>query len=149
MKMIFRILWVVILGVFAYQSPLIAGNDKPITVSELPTKAQQVINTHFKGKKVALVTAESQIIGKTYDVVFTQGDKLEFDRNGEWTEIDCKRSAVPAALIPSAIKNYVNTNYSGSTIIQIEKDRSEYDVKLSTGLEITFNKKFQVIDIDT
>lgn len=144
-----RVLCVVLLGVFAYQSPLIAGNDKPITVNELPAKAKQVINNHFKGKNVALVTVESQIIGKSYDVVFTSGEKLEFDRNGEWTEIDCKHSVVPAALIPSAIKTYVNKNYSGTTIVQIEKDRSEYEVKLSTGLEITFNKKFQVIDIDT
>lgn len=28
------------------------------------------------------------------------------------------------------------------------RDRNEYDVKLSNGIELTFNKKFQVIDID-
>ncbi|MDD6687766.1 PepSY-like domain-containing protein, partial [Sodaliphilus pleomorphus] len=77
------------------------------------------------------------------------GEKLEFDRNGNWTEIDCKKSRVPVALVPSAIKNYVRKNYSGATIVQIEKARSGYEVQLSTGLELTFNKNFKVIDIDT
>jgi hypothetical protein len=43
----------------------------------------------------------------------------------------------------------VRKNYSGATIVQIEKARSGYEVQLSTGLELTFNKNFKVIDIDT
>lgn len=149
MKTMIRILCMALLGFFAYQSPAIAGSDKPITVSELPARAKQVVKTHFRGKNIAVVTVERQIVGKSYDVVFTSGEKLEFDRNGNWTEIDCKRSRVPAALVPSAIKNYVRKNYSGATVVQIEKDRSGYEVQLSTGLELTFNKHFRVIDIDT
>lgn len=149
MKTMIRILCIALLGVLAYQSPAIAGSDKPITVSALPARAKQVINTHFRGKNIAVVTVERQIVGKSYDVVFASGEKLEFDRNGNWTEIDCKRSRVPAALVPSAIKNYVRKNYSGASVVQIEKDRSGYEVQLSTGLELTFNKHFRVIDIDT
>ena len=64
------------------------------------------------------------------------------------TEIDCKMSSVPAALIPAKIKQYVKSTYPGAKIIQIEVDASEYEVKLSNRLEVTFNKSFQVIDID-
>lgn len=142
-----RILSVVLLAVFAWQAPMIADNDKPITVSQLPSKAQQVINKSFKGKKVALVLQEG-VINKSYEVVFTNGEKLEFDRNGNWTEVDCRRTGVPAALIPAAIKTYVNQNYADAKVMKMEKDRSEYEVKLSTGIEITFNKNLQVIDID-
>ena len=149
MKTMIRFFCMALLGVLAYQTPAIAGNDKPITVRELPARAKQVVNTHFRGKNVAVVTVERQFVGKSYDVVFASGKKLEFDRNGNWTEIDCKKSRVPAALVPSAIKNYVRKNYSGATIVQIEKARSGYEVQLSTGLELTFNKNFKVIDIDT
>lgn len=147
MKTMIRILSVALLAVIAWQAPLIADNDKPITVNQLPAKAQQVIKSNFAGKKVAVVVQDG-VISKSYDVMFTNGEKLEFDRNGEWKELDCRRSAVPAGLIPAAIKTYVNQNYADAKVVQIEKDRSEYEVKLSTGVEITFNKSFQAIDID-
>lgn len=147
MKTMIRVLSVALLAVIAWQTPLIADNDKPITVSQLPAKAQQVINQNFKGKKIAVVVQDGMLT-KSYDVMFTNGDKVEFDRNGNWTEVDCRRSAVPVALIPSAIKTYVTQNYPDAKVMEMEKDRSEYEVKLSTGMEITFNKNFQAIDID-
>ena len=76
------------------------------------------------------------------------GLRVEFDGKGNWTELKCKYSQVPVRLIPSGISKYVKSNYPSAKVIEIERDRNEYDVKLSTGLEITFNKKFQVIDID-
>lgn len=125
-----------------------ADNDKPISVSQLPTAAQQILNSHFVDKKVALAKVESGLIEKNYDVIFTTGEKIEFDRKGNWTEIDCKQSSVPAKLVPTQITNYVKQNYPGNKILKIEKDRNEYEIKLSNGIEITFNKNFDVIDID-
>ncbi|NPD92168.1 PepSY-like domain-containing protein [Xylanibacter muris] len=130
------------------QTTATADTDKIIDRTKLPAVAQQIIKKHFKGKKVAAAKMESNIISKNYDVIFTNGDKIEFDKNGNWTEIDCKRSSVPAMLVPTAISKYVKNNYSGSKIIKIEKDKSEYEIELSTGTEITFNKHFQVTDID-
>lgn len=130
------------------QTMVMADSDKPIDVKQLPTVAQQILTKHFSGKKVALSKKESGIFGVSYDVIFTNGDKIEFDRSGNWTEIDCKYTVVPAALVPAAITKYMKENYPDQKIVQIEKDRTEYDVELSSGLEVTFNKKFQVIDID-
>lgn len=145
--MMIRILSVALLAVIAWQAPLVADNDKPISVSQLPAKAQQVIKKNFASKKIAVVVQDG-MINKSYDVMFTNGDKVEFNRNGEWTEIDCRRTMVPTALIPSAIKTYVTQNYPDAKVLKIEKDGSEYEVKLSTGMEITFNKNYQAIDID-
>jgi hypothetical protein len=126
----------------------VAANDKPIEVSKLPQTAQQILKKDFSKMKIALAKMESGIFDTSYDIIFTNGDKVEFDRSGNWTELKCKYSQVPARLIPSAISNYAKKNYPGTKILEIERDRSEYDVKLSNGIEITFNKKFQVIDID-
>ena len=131
-----------------FQVSAFADNDKPISMSQLPATAQQIIKKHFSGKKVALAKMETGLFEKSYDVVFNNGEKVEFDRKGNWTEIDCKMSSVPAALIPAKIKQYVKSTYPGAKIIQIEVDASEYEVKLSNRLEVTFNKSFQVIDID-
>lgn len=137
-----------IMSMFMLSATAVAGNDKPISISQLPATAQHTINKNFHGRKVALAKVDAGFFDKSYDVVFTNGDKIEFDSKGNWTEITCKRSKVPATLIPAAIRNYVRNNYPGSYVKQLEKSRYEYEVKLSNGLEITFNNKFQVTDID-
>lgn len=125
-----------------------AAGDKPIEVSQLPTEVQIILKTHFDKKTIAMAKVESGIAEKNYDVVFTDGTKIEFDRKGRWTEIDAQRDAVPTALLPEKIQQYVAATYSGQWVVKIERDRSEYEVELSGGLEITFNKHFAVIDID-
>ena len=125
-----------------------ADTDKPIEVSQLPTAAQQTLKTYFADRKVALAKVESDLFDKNYDVIFTNGDKMEFNSKGEWTEVQCKQSQVPAALVPSQISSYVKSNYPGQKIIEIEKESKEYEVKLGNGIELTFDKKFRLTDID-
>lgn len=128
--------------------PANADNNKPIKVTELPVKAQTVLSQHFNNQKVTFASIESGIIDKNYDVVLQNGTKLEFDKKGNVTEIDCKQGAVPEKLIPQAIRTYLQENYSGQTVRKIEFNKNEYELELSNGIDITFNKHFQVIDID-
>lgn len=93
-----------------------AGNDKPIAVNALPVKAQTLLSNHFNNQKVMLATIETGVINKSYDVVLQNGTKLEFDKKGNLTEIDCKQGKVPAKLIPQAIKNYLMDNYAGQSV---------------------------------
>ena len=125
-----------------------AGNDKPISVNALPAKAQTLLNNHFNGQKVMLATIESGVVSRSYDVVLQNGTKLEFDKKGNLTEIDSKQGNVPAQLIPQAIKNYLKDNYAGQSVKKIEINKNEYEVELANGLDLTFNKHFQLIDID-
>ena len=129
-------------------SMAMADNDKPIQVNQLPAKAQTFISTYFKNSKVALAKQESELFYKSYDVVFTNGDQLEFDKDGEWTEVKCRQSEVPSPIIPEAISSYVKTNYPDAKILEIERDRKEYEIKLSNRWEIKFDSQMRVIDID-
>ena len=81
-------------------------------------------------------------------MVLQNGTKLEFDKKGNLTEIDCKLGIVPAKLIPQAIRNYLKENYPAQAVKKIEMNKNEYEVELANGLDLTFNKHFQVIDID-
>ena len=125
-----------------------AGNDKPIAVNALPVKAQSLLNNDFKNQKVMLATIESGVVKKSYDVVLENGTKIEFDKKGNITEIDCKKAEVPAKLIPQAIKNYLKANYPGQAVKKIEINKNEYEIELANGLDLTFNKHFKLIDID-
>ena len=148
MKRIFRILMIAICCMVSYNMVANAGNDKSITVNALPAKAQTLLNNHFNGQKVMLATIESGVVSRSYDVVLQNGTKLEFDKKGNLTEIDCKQATVPAKLIPQAIRNYLKENYPAQAVKKIEMNKNEYEVELANGLDLTFNKHFQVIDID-
>lgn len=124
-----------------------AGNDKPIQVSQLPQTAQQFIKKYFGDRKVAFAKEESDF-RKSYEIAFKNGDKIEFDRKGEWTDIDCKYSAVPTGIIPTPIAKYVADNYPDNKIVQIERDTRSTEVKLDNRMEIKFDKQHRVIEMD-
>ena len=124
-------------------STVSADNDRPISVSELPEKAQQ-----FPNEKVSFAKMERELFDTTYEVIFTSSSKVEFLKNGDWKEVDCKYSTVPAAIIPQQIAQYVSQYYPDTSVVQIDRDKRDYEVKLTNGLELTFDLKFNLIDID-
>ncbi len=148
MKRILRILMIAICCMVSCNMVANAGNDKPIPVNALPAKAQTLLSQHFNGQKVMLATIESGVVSRSYDVVLQNGTKLEFDKKGNLIEIDCKQATVPAKLIPQAIRNYLKENYPAQAVKKIEMNKNEYEVELANGLDLTFNKHFQLIDID-
>ena len=148
MNRIMRILMIAVCCMMSFNIVANAGNDKPINVNELPAKAQTLLSKHFKGQKVMLATIEFGVVSRSYDVVLRNGTKLEFDKKGNLTEIDCKQGIVPSQLIPQPIKTYLKENYRGETVRKIELNKKEYEVELTNGIDLTFNKHFQLIDID-
>ena len=139
---------ILLVCLFTLQTVAWADDDKPIQVNQLPQQAQTFIKANFANSKVAMAKMETDWLDKSYAVIFTNGDKLEFDKKGAWTEVNCKYSVVPVAVVPAAIRKYVTTNYPDAKMLKIERDKHDYEVKLSNGWEIKFDLKFNVIDID-
>lgn len=125
-----------------------ADNYQPITRSQLPQKAQTFLSTHFPDSKISLTRKEIDVTELNYDVIFTDGCKVEFDRKGNWTEVDCISHPLPVGIVPEAIENVVKAHYPDAKVVKIERDFREFDVKLNNRVELTFNKKMQLIDID-
>lgn len=125
-----------------------ADNDKPIDVASLPTAARQFIDKYFAGEKIAMAKQETGLMSRTYEVVFASGKHIGFDSKGAWDEVDCGKAAVPDGIVPKPIVEYVTATYQQERIVKIDKDRKEYEVRLSNGLELTFDKRYKLIDID-
>ena len=123
---------------------LMADNDQVITFDRLPATAQAMLKQNFSDKVPLVITADWD----DYKVMYTSGDKVEFDKKGEWRDIECKTSQVPANLIPAQIAANVNATFPGTSITEIDRDRRGYSVKLSNGLELEYNRNFQVIELD-
>lgn len=101
----------------------------------------------FKNKQVVYVNQDG-ILLKTFDVVFNDATKIEFDGKGQWKEVDMNTQAVPEFFIPASIQNYVKANYPGTIITCIDVERGLKEIKLSNGLELKFNSWDQLIEID-
>lgn len=128
--------------------PASAGNDRIITVGELPAASQQFIQTHFKGVEVSFAKVDSELFDTEYKVLFVNGAKVEFLKNGDWREVDCKYGEVPAGIVPKPILDYVANHFAGRKVVCIDRDRRSYDVELDGGLDLEFDRDFRLIDID-
>ena len=140
-------LFLLLVSVFTMQVAM-ADNDNPVTFEQLPQAAQAFIKQNFADREIAFAKVDKDWFDATYDVLFTNGEKLEFNKKGEWKEMQCKLNSVPEKALPAAIVKFVNDKYPGAKVISIEKDRYEYEVKLSNFWEITFDLQFNVIDLD-
>lgn len=127
-------------ALLATSAPAFAGNDRPIAVGELPAVSQEFIKTHFAGVEVSFSKVDEELFDKDY--------KVEFAKNGEWKDVECKYGEVPAAIVPQQIRDYVTKNYPKNKIVAIDRDRRDYEVELDNGLDLKFDLKFRLIDID-
>ncbi|MBR6933468.1 MAG: PepSY-like domain-containing protein [Bacteroidales bacterium] len=120
------------------------ADDRPISFEQLPQAVRNFLAQYFPNKTPLLVLEDWD----DYEVTYENGEKAEFTKKGDWKKIDCRMSAVPDVLIPEQIKTQVKARYPEAVIIRLKKDRTGYDIKLSNGLEIEFNKRFVITDID-
>ena len=94
--------------------------------------------------------------GFDYDVTLSDYTQIGIDGNLfgklEWDEVDCRHSSVnttvPSTLVPAEIANYVSRIHGSQSIVKIAKDTRGWDIELSNGIEIEFDRRFNVIDFD-
>ena len=123
-------------------------NYQPVYQDQLPEKAQVFLSTYFPEAEISLARKEVDVMEVTYDVVFADGSKVEFDRKGNWTEVDCIGRPLPEGIVPDAISKVVNAHYPEAKVTKIERDGHEMDVTLDNRAELTFDEHFKLVDID-
>lgn len=124
------------------------ADDSPIDYAQLPAAAKSFISTELPGETVSFVTKDAEMHGSTYDVVFASGLKVEFDGQGEWKEISGKRSQINKKFVPKEIVSQVESRWPNTGFTKIDRDRRGYEVELTNGLDLKFNKKFKLVEID-
>jgi len=120
------------------------GNDQVISYDQLPADARAIVEKHFDRSQVAYVQKEGAGSFTEYEVKFNNGDDIEFNHKGEVKSVDMKSGAVPSELVPQQIRDYVTKNYPTAYIKQYSVESNGYEIELSSGLEIEFDKKFNV-----
>ena len=110
------------------------------------------VKTYFPDTEVMATIKD----GLDCDVTLSDYTQIGFDGNLfgkiDWDEVDCGHAnvnaSVPAALVPVEIANYVSRLHDTQSIVKISKDNRSWDIELSNGIEIEFDKRFNVVDFD-
>lgn len=129
MKSIKVILLLVVMMTMGFQAK--ADHDQVIPFNQMPEAAQAFLKQHFANKVPLVVTVDWD----DYTIRYESGEKVEFDKNGNWKEIDCRSSLVPTELIPEVIKTNIASTFTGAMILKIDRNRRGYEVKLNNGLK--------------
>ncbi len=125
-----------------------AGEEKNITMNELPVKAQEFIQTHWNNVGVTHIKMEKEFSKTEYEVILANKTKIEFNKNGDWKDIENKETTIPMNVLMQPTITYIQNNYPGLGIREISKEHNHYEVKLENDLELKFDLKGNFIKID-
>ena len=115
-------------------------------VSALPQEAISFLNNNFKGVNITKIKIETGWFKKTtYDVDLENGVEIEFDKNGNWKEIDSKVANLPLSLLPKQFAEAVNKKVPDAKIESIERKGYGYKIELENDVELLVYDDLRVI----
>lgn len=117
------------------------AKDKKVKPENLPLPVRQFIKQIFPATSITAVTQE--VDDKDFNITLSNGTKLEFGKNNQWSEIYNRKAIIPSNLIPQKIVSYVNQKYPKAAIIRIERCSQGYDIDLNNRKHFQLNTKFQ------
>lgn len=119
--------------------------DEPISSNELPTQAKSFITQYYPSASIVSTKKDKD----EYEVVLSEGTRIDFNKSGEWTDVDAVvGKTIPTGFYPAAIDTYVNDNLGGVGINEISKETRGYDVELLTGTDVYFSYEGVFIGYD-
>lgn len=132
----------ILAGLLLAATALFADNEKITTdKSVLPSACRNFLSANFGQSEISHIKIESNLLGtKGYDVILTNGVNVEFDKSGAWKEIEARHAFIPLGILPDRIAGYIRKNFPDNTVISVDKDTREYEVKLNNDLELKFDR---------
>ena len=120
----------------------------PAATLTVPDAINSFVKQYFPNATIAGVEQDSDHGGMEYDIYLSDGTEIDFDANNQWDKVECHANAVPAALVPQAIATHVKNNYPNMAITKINKEYHGYEIELSNGLELNFDKSGRFMGMD-
>lgn len=117
------------------------SSETRIEYSELPTDAQNFIETYFSESEILRIEKDINSIDEYYEVKFVDNAEIDFNESGVWIHVDGNNQSIPTGFINTSIVEYVTTNYSTTSIESIEKEIYGFDVDLVDNTELRFDSE--------
>ena len=138
----------IIMALMLASMTIVNADDRPVTFNQLPSAAQTFINVNYPDDKVSFATVDDDFIRPDYHVALVSGVMLQFENDGTLEKVESRNGNIPEGIIPVQILQAVNSYYPDATILGYEVGRRSYEVKLSNRLELKFNSRFELVELD-
>lgn len=141
-------MWIALGLLMASILPAKADDDRMINWEQLPAQAREFLTTHFEGKALSLAKEDRELFEVRYEVVLVGGEKIEFTRSGAWEEVSCRYASIPSAIIPPEILSQVQSRYPDVAVTEINRESKRYELQLSNGMELIFDRQGRLVGWD-
>ena len=117
------------------------ADDKVVSADTLPQSSKSFITSNFGDATATYV--EKDFDG--YDVQLSNGMNIDFARNGEWESVESMQAPVPTSILPEPVVASVTKAYPQATIMKVEKERGNFEIKLNNMMEFVVNPTGKII----
>lgn len=134
-----NLLLIISLLIFIFQPSVYAGNN--IKKHRIPPRIEVFLKIHFAKYEIEKLKYDAE--DKECKVKYTNGYKIEFDKNGNWVEIGSDYQPLPKSVIELLPRNallYISRNYRRKIILKIKRKSFGYKVKLLDASDLLFDK---------
>ena len=121
------------------------NSEVRIEITELPEQSRNFLETNFNGFQVNRATKDVSSFDEYYEIFLNNGITIDFNRIGEWTEVDGNGLSIPTSFIDEEIVSYINTNFPTFPIENIDNKPYGYEVDLINNTELRFNTSGKLI----
>lgn len=131
---------------------------KVVQNNKMPKSIVNFVNANYNDREVLAYQIDFTNYNfnyvDDYEVLYENGTKLEFLKNGSLKSIDCGRlDYVKWHILPEEIAEFIKYYFTQFVVVEYSIDYKfnkpiKYKVKLNNSLELTFNKNYKVIEVD-
>lgn len=136
----------ILLGVWMLSS---CDDEKKIDFGDLPSEARSFIENYFPSADILSIVQEKEDGCKEYQVKLSDGTDMEFDEDGEWTNIECYFSPLPTGILPANVITKVEELHPEAYINGVEKELGGYVVEVTDAdgidWDMRFNAQFEYV----
>jgi hypothetical protein len=113
-------------------------DDQRIDIANTPVEIETYVDTYFPGSAIINVRQDVDDNEVVFEVLLEGDIQLEFDEAKQIMEIE-SATALPEAVIPVGIRDYVYSNYADRAITDWELENGEQAIELDNELELVFD----------
>ncbi|MEI0698395.1 PepSY-like domain-containing protein [Brachyspira intermedia] len=133
-------LFISIASLMMLSSLILAAEDMAIQANQLPQNAQTFVKTNFPNDQIVYAEQDRQ----SYKVELSSGVEIDFDRQGNWTDVSGNNRPIPTKFIPTAVLKGVQSKYPQIEVMEISKEYNSYKLKLSNNREVYVSNNGQI-----
>ena len=115
--------------------------DIAIQANQLPKNAQDFVKTNFPNDKIVYAEQDRQ----SYKVELASGVEIDFDKQGNWTDVSGNNQPINTKFIPSNIIKTVEAKYPQIPVLEISKEYLSYKLKLGNNRKVYVDNNGKIV----